>query len=184
MEKSKAVIRFFEWLDENNIIWALGASSVMYYNDHPVEPRDIDLFIRKEDFGEVAKRLSEVGTESVKIDHQSIYNTQGFMTVIVEGIEIDLIAGFYIFHSEGEYRMIFDKSSIDQRIDENGIGINIMSLEDWYILYQLIPGREEKAKTIKEMLKKKDHIRWDLFERALLRELPIRVKESVKEMNK
>ena len=171
-------------LNGMNITWAIGASTVLYFNGHETLPNDIDLFIEEKDFEGVRNNLLMFGYEKTKNDDGDIYNTQRFTTIVVNGIEIDIIAGFYIRHIEGEFRFIFDDKSIDKVVDVGNQRVNIMALEDWYILYQLIPGREKKVQTIKGLLSKKETMRLDLIDRVLNLELPIEVRESIKEIIK
>ena len=169
-----------EKLNEMNIIWAIGASTVLYFNGHEKEPNDIDLFIEEKEYEGVRNNLLMMGKEKIKNDDNNIYNTQRFTTIIIDENEIDIIAGFYIRHAEGEFKFVFDEKSIDKVIDVGNQKVNIMALEDWYILYQLIPGREIKVQIIKDLLEKKEKIRVDLINRALELELPTEVRKSAK----
>ncbi len=173
-----------EKLNEMNIIWAIGASTVLYFNGHEKEPNDIDLFIEEKDYEGVRNNLLMLGNEKIKNDDNDIYNTQRFTTIVIDETEIDIIAGFYIRHIEGEFRFVFDEKSIDKVIDVGNQKVNIMALEDWYILYQLIPGRERKVQIIKDLLEKKEKTRVDLINRALELELPTEVRKSAKEIIK
>ncbi|MBN2259110.1 MAG: nucleotidyltransferase family protein [Clostridiales bacterium] len=171
-------------LNGMEVVWALGASSVLYYNGYETRPNDIDLFVMEEDFENIRLFLLENGIEKHKPDTEEIYNTQKFSTIEINGVDVDLIAGFFIKHEAGEYRFNFDHHSIDKVVFIENEPVNIMALEDWYILYQLIPGREKKVKVIKEMLIKKNTIRMDLINRTLILELPKSVRASIIEIIK
>lgn len=171
-----------EKLNKINITWAIGASTVLYSNGYEKLPNDIDLFIEEKDFVMVRNDLLKYGEEKIKIDDNDIYNTQKFTTIVVDGTEIDIIAGFYIRHEEGEFRFVFDDKSIDIVIDVGNQTVNIMALEDWYILYQLIPGREKKVQIIKNLLEKKETIRMDLIDRSLELELPICIRKTIEKI--
>lgn len=177
--KMNAFSKIADWLNEEGIIWALGASSVLYYNGYETVPNDFDLFVSLDQYQKVESKLNMIGKSIYKEDTNSIYNTQGFNCFEIEDIEVDLIAGFYIRHDEGEFKFPFDWHSIDQVFDYEGSQINVMSLEDWYVLYQLIPGREEKVKVIYDFLMNKEFIRMGLLKRTLELELPEEIKQSI-----
>ena len=177
--KMNTFSKIADWLNEEGITWALGASSVLYYNGYEAVPNDFDLFVSLDQYQKVESKLKTIGKSIYKEDTNSIYNTQGFNCFEIENIEVDLIAGFYIRHDEGEFKFPFDWHSIDQVFNYVGSQINVMSLEDWYVLYQLIPGREEKVKIILEFLMNKEFIRISLFNRMLELELPEKVKKTI-----
>ena len=172
-------LKIADWLNEEKITWALGASSVLFYNGYEVVPNDFDLFVELDQYQKVESKLKMIGNLIYKEDANSIYNTQGFNSFEIEDIEVDLIAGFYIRHNEGEYKFPFDWHSIDQVFNYEGSQINVMSLEDWYALHQLIPGREEKVKIIYNFLMNKEFIRIGLLRRSLELDLPKEVKDSI-----
>lgn len=178
------LLKIANFLEENEINWALGASYVLYFNGIDIIPNDIDLFVCEKSFEKVREYFLNYGEEIFKEDKNNIYNTQKFTSVKIGDTEIDLMSNLYIYHNEGEYRYIFDEISIDKKVEIGNTVINVMALEDWYILYQLIPGREEKVKTIYNILKNKNNIRIELFERALKLELPNSVRASVNELIK
>ena len=43
------------------------------------------------------------------------------------------------------FKYTFDQSSISEIKIINGVNIPLTSLEDWYVIYQLIPNREIKV---------------------------------------
>lgn len=51
------------------------------------------------------------------------------------------MSGFVVNHNTGIYNYIFDYDSITEFKVINGISIPLTSLEDWYVMYQLIPNR-------------------------------------------
>ncbi len=165
------------------VLWALGASSVLYFNGHPRMPQDYDIFVRFEDYPRVYQAFKKIGTEIPVKEKGGLYNTQGFSKFTCFSAKVDLIGGFNIFHAEGEYRLILDEKSVDRVVRVDSEPVRVMALEDWFILYGLIPGREEKSKwAFEAMKKKKENLNTGLLERALLLELPRGMKESIKEI--
>jgi hypothetical protein len=69
------------------------------------------------------------------------------MEFIVDGIEIDVMAGFVILNQEKEHHFTLTKENIKDFAEINGIKIPLQSIEEWRIYYQLM-GRDEKVSLI------------------------------------
>jgi hypothetical protein len=92
------------------------------------------------------------------------------------------MAGLAIKHTEGTYVLPFDDRSVAMTSTENGVTIPFTSLEDWYVLYQLIPGREAKVKLIEEHLQSCGIADLPVLDRALARELPPHVRARIERL--
>ena len=62
---------------------------------------------------------------------------------------------------------------------DNEIDIPFTSLEDWYIIYQLIPNREFKVNLIEKYLTLNGIENPDLFKRALRGNLPLEIRSKI-----
>ncbi|MET3697044.1 hypothetical protein SAMN05877753_101377 [Bacillus oleivorans] len=89
------------------------------------------------------------------------------------------MGGFAIQHQEGIYKLTFNEESIVDHKNINGVEIPLCSLEDWYVLYWLIPDKREKADLIENYLRNKGVKHPRLLEKALEQPLPFEVKERV-----
>ena len=132
-------------LQQEQIRFGIGGSLLLAHHGLPVTPRDIDLVVALEDVERAIQLLSEMGTV-VEKDETSLYATQVFQEFIIKGIDIDLMSGLQIRHDEGVFVYPFDEQSIDSA------GRPFMALVDWYVIYQLIPGREQKVAMIEHCL--------------------------------
>jgi hypothetical protein len=63
-----------------------------------------------------------------------------------------------------------------------GVTIPLTSLEDWYVLYQLMPDREPKVKLIEDHLLGGGCIDMSVLDRALARALPPHVRARTKRL--
>lgn len=77
------------------------------------------------------------------------------------------MGGFGIQHIDGIYKLSFDKKSIVAYKKINGVDIPLCSLEDWYVLYWLIPNKQEKALLIENYLRANGLMYPHLLETAL-----------------
>lgn len=158
-------------LNEINIKWALGGSLVLYFNKILDNPRDIDILVNYEESKKVNDILYDYGGYR-EIDREDPYKTKSFCNYKINNTEVDIIGGFKIGHERGVYSYILDEEAISQYISINGIQVPLSSIEDWYILYQLIPGREKKVNVIEEYFNKNGVSNPRLIKRALDQPLP------------
>lgn len=133
-------------LQQERIHFGIGGSLLLHHHGLPVTPRDIDLVVALADAERAVLLLSEMGTV-VEQDETSLYATEVFQEFMIEGIDLDLMSGLQIRHDEEIFIYPFAEQTII-----NETGLPFMSLVDWYVIYQLIPGREQKVVMIEHCL--------------------------------
>lgn len=133
--------------NEAHIMWALGASMLLYFKGITKEFQDIDLMVANDDVERVRIILSEMG-EIQPPNPNPKYRTKTFMEFIINSIDVDVMAGFSII-SDGK---IFDCSLQEEQIVEKmPLGTELIPLQSpllWREYYRLM-GRTEKVKMIK-----------------------------------
>lgn len=165
-------------LNEANIVWGVGASLLLNHYGLVDKPNDIDILVHKKDIEKVDALLQSIGQKKIR-DRDTTYSTKYFYEYIVNGVDIDVMAGLTINHPEGSYKYVFDTQSISKKYEVNNIAIPLTSLEDWFVLYQLIPKREEKVKLIQEYLMSNGVKNPFLLNRALDGNLPTQVRSEI-----
>lgn len=130
------------------------------------------------DIEKVDKILKGIGEKKVR-EKSDTYSTKYFYEYVVRGIDIDVMAGLSISHNNGIFEYIFDYTSISECKKINGVNIPLSSLEDWYLIYQLIPGRELKVKMIENYLLSNGIKKPTLLERALRGVLPVDIRGKI-----
>lgn len=98
------------------------------------------IFIDIDDIKKADEILKNIGNKK-KWWKTSTYSTKYFYEYIINGVDVDVMSGFVVNHNTGIYNYIFDYDSITEFKVINGISIPLTSLEDWYVMYQLIPNR-------------------------------------------
>lgn len=157
--------------NDENITWAIGASLLLNHYGLVENPNDIDILVDLKDIKKVDDILKEMGKK--KPDNPlNIYSTRYFYEYEIEDIDIDVMAGFTINHDCGSYEYIFYPDAINLFKNKENIVLPFTALEDWYILYQLIPGREKKVDIIESYFMEKGVDKPQLLERALNNTLP------------
>lgn len=163
-------------LNDNNISWGVGASILLNQYKLADTPNDIDIVVDIKDVDRLDEILQKLGNKKLR-DKSMTYSTKFFYEYVINSIDIDVMAGLAINHEVGTYHYEFDKLSVCRYVKINGVNIPLMSLVDWYIIYQLIPGREAKVRKIEEYLIQNGISELFLLERALKREIPLNVQE-------
>lgn len=130
-------------LKDEDIVWALGASSVLYHHGLVQEVGDLDILIRIQDVDVLERLLLKIG-HRVESEDSDTYETEYFGEFIVDDVEIDVMANMTIINYDLHYVYPFNKNAITDFMILKDLKIPLTSLEDWYILYHLIPNKERK----------------------------------------
>lgn len=160
-----------EQLNTLKLVWAAGASSVLYEHGITASVNDLDLIVRLEDCGRLDAFLAPYAQKPPETDHPK-FKTAFFREYLIDGVEVDVMAGFAIAHDAGVYHYHFDVDAIDRVAILSGVGVPMAALEDWYVLYQLMEGREEKVALIETHFEANGIEVPQRLERALQQPLP------------
>lgn len=167
-----------EKLNDNGIIWAVGASILLHHYGLIDKPNDIDILIDLNDIEKADKILKSIGEKKVW-EKSATYSTKYFYEYVVNGVDVDVMAGLNINYNNGIFEYIFDQASISEFKSINKVNIPLTSLEDWYVIYQLIPCREVKVKMIENYLLLNGIKKHNLLERVLKGDLPKEVRDKI-----
>lgn len=172
-----------EKLNEQRVIWGIGASILLNHYGLIDKPNDIDILVGLKDIEKADTILKSMGQKKTQ-DNTDTYSTKYFYEYVINGFDVDVMAGLSINHSNGVFKYIFDHSSISGVKKVNGVDIPLASLEDWYVIYQLIPNREKKVEMIEGYLLSNGIKKPTLLEQALIGELPKEVRHKIEKMLK
>lgn len=169
-------------LNKNNIRWALGGSFVLAHYHLVDVVNDIDILIAETD---AQKAESIFSTFAVKghATRKEPFATKQFHKYKYLNTSIDVMGGFQIYHEKGLYALDFDVSSITNELYIDDIQVPISSLEDWYILYALIPGKQYKADLIESHWRANGIQHPSLLKRAMIKSLPGHLKMKLESIN-
>ena len=183
-------------LNDSGVLWCVGASLLLYQVGLAENPHDIDLLVALPDAEKAADILGGMG-EALPCGGSTTYSTEFFRRFRVDGCDVDLMAGFRLNHASGSYEVPLDSASVAFRREVGstqvpfstdsfasirtveGTSIPFAALEDWYVVYQLIPGKEHKALRIEEYFLQNGIEHPRLLERALNGCLPDAVRQRI-----
>jgi len=165
-------------LNDENVVWGVGASVLLSFYQLIDRPRDIDLLVALEDIEKADAILSSLGQKNLW-EKSAAYSTRYFYEYIINGIDIDVMSGLKIHMGEYIYEHFFERQSITQYKTIDEVEIPLTSLEDWFVIYQLIPNRELKVAMIEDYLQKNGVKNKFILEKALTSELPAEIRERI-----
>ena len=151
-EKIELLKKIAHRFNEAHVVWAIGASMLLYFKGITSEFHDIDLMVSDTDVGCVRKILSEMG-EIQPFKPNPKYQTKAFMEFTIDSMDVDVMAGFSIV-SEGK---LFDCSlQKEQIVEKMLLGAELIPLQSpllWCEYYRLM-GRNEKVEMIESAVSK------------------------------
>ena len=150
-QKLRIMAKVGKALNKAGATYGVGGSLMLYRNGLIPDFNDIDLLVALEDAYKADEVLSGLG-EKAEERCAGVFETEVFRSYVVGGVGVDMMAGLGIRHEKGLYRHAFDESSLSSLRPVYGEMIPFCALEDWCLLYRLMPGKEYKAERIKEHL--------------------------------
>ncbi|MCM3270467.1 hypothetical protein [Paenibacillus elgii] len=175
--KKEALLRIAEVLNSNAVDWGLGSSSMLWFHGLVDRPNDIDLLVAEHDALRAHELLSQLGTYEA-LQPKEPFCTKYFTHYTILGTEVDVMGLLRIRHAEGVYRLEWHTDTNTRVESLEGVSIPLTPLEDWFVLYLLMPGRGGKADLIEGHLKRQG-VRQDRLEAALRQPLPAEVRARV-----
>lgn len=169
---------FGNLIQDKNITWGVGGSLLLHFYHLIEHPNDIDIIVEEKDAVGLNEIISPIGERKNAI-RSNPFRTLHFSKYKINQFDFDIMGGFAIQHGEGVYKLSFSEESISGFKNINGVNIPLCSLEDWYILYWLIPGKQEKAALIENHFRNHGIQQPNLLETALKQPLPSAVKDRI-----
>ncbi len=166
-------------LGERGVVWGVGASLLLWRRGIAADFHDIDLLVAERDALAAADALEALGTMT-NCKRSAPYTTAYFYEFTLGGVELDLMGSFGVALEGARYDFDFGADDIADFEQIGGALVPFCRVEDWYVLYQLIPGREEKVRMIESCL-----LRFGGADRAALgrwldRALPDNIRERTR----
>lgn len=136
--------------NEAGLVWALGASMLLYFKHITPEFHDIDLMVAGADADRARQLLCEMGTLQPPSPN-SRYKTKCFMEFVIDGVDVDVMAGFAIVSGGQTHDCSLQKEQIVETLTLDGEIIPLQSVELWRGYYALM-GRTAKVDMIDRYL--------------------------------
>ncbi|HBN96467.1 MAG TPA: hypothetical protein DDZ66_09205 [Firmicutes bacterium] len=121
---------------------------LLYYKGLVARANDIDIVIALEHVERAETVLEMLGVKQPPNLNRD-YATRYFAEFVIEGIDVDVMAGFRIVAGGTTTEYVPDQKTFETFVLQDTT-IHLCPLEDWYVLYLLMPHREGRVATIKE----------------------------------
>ncbi len=95
-----------ENLNDNGVVWGVGASILLNSYGLADHPNDIDILVDTNDIERVDKILKSIGEKKERKESKT-YSTKYFYEYVVNGIDIDVMAGLNINYNGGVFKYTF-----------------------------------------------------------------------------
>lgn len=175
----KSLLKIAEILNKAQVQWAVGASLMLDSLGLVPEVHDIDIVVNLKHIERAIQVLEGIG-EHIPILKKDEYVTRHFHCFNIDGIDMDVMSGFRIKHSEGIYEFPMDSESIVKFELLDDVKIPYTSVEDWYVAYMLMKERDWKVDLIRNYLYEHGVKYPQLFDRVLKQSLPKEVEEQIR----
>jgi hypothetical protein len=129
------------------LFYSLGGSVGMSIRGIDVLPNDIDLLVREVDAPAAMNLLQTLGKRMAP-KAKADYKTQTFAEFVIDGVDVDLMAGLAIAAENIEFRFPCTLLTSEPTVFDSSTRLPLMPLEDWYLLYHIIPGKEQRIRQI------------------------------------
>ena len=144
-EKLRVLAKMAGAFRQQNLIWAVGASLLLYLKGYVDDFNDIDIMVADTDAVKMENILKTMG--SLQPSTRDIYETKHFSEFIIDGVDVDMMGGFAIVRDGKVYDCDLNPSQITQSVELNGQKIPLHSVALWRTYYALM-GRDQKVAII------------------------------------
>lgn len=152
IEKKLGVLcRIGHLFNREKITWAIGASLLLYFEGITDSFNDVDIMVHEKDVVKAKEILLSFG-KMCPPNPNSQYTTKHFYEFVVDGVDVDVMAGFAIIYEEKEYNCSLQEQQIVKYKEINGVNIPLQSVSLWREYYRLM-NRSSKVAMIDAVLK-------------------------------
>lgn len=152
-EKIAVLKKIAHQLNEAGIVWALGASMLLYFKKVTTDFHDIDLLIANEDAERVKGILQKMG-HLEPANPNPKYRTKLFLEFVIDGVDVDVMVGFAIVQDGEVTDCSLQREQIAEVWEIDGEPVPMQSVSLWREYYRLM-GRTEKVAMIDQARKEK-----------------------------
>ncbi|SEP55654.1 hypothetical protein [Piscibacillus halophilus] len=176
MNNNKLVL-IADKLNKTNVKWGIGGSRLLYQHGLIDVVNDLDIIVSKADVEPVIGELRSLG-DDINANRLGPYKTTFYYKFNIMGLPVDIMGEFKIEYENGIYVLPFEKHEVEY-FNIHGIEVPFCTLEDWFILYQLIPNREEKVQIIENYLMDEGIRHPEVLQQSLANPLPEKIRNRI-----
>ena len=150
-QKLHVLAKLANRLYETRITWAVGGSLLLYFQGIATDFHDIDLVVKTEDAQAMREVLLRLGTlEASKPSAK--FKTKEFMEFTIDGVEVDVLAGFAIVKDGVAYDCSLQENEITEYATVENERIPLQAVAAWRRYYTLM-GKTARVEAIDKAAK-------------------------------
>ena len=158
-----------ELLEARDISYSIGGSLLLYLKELPVVPNDVDIVVQRELFAEAKQVLQESAVKYEDKPAQGRFLTRACTTFeMSDGVDVDLMTDFAVLYETNVIRMPF--IAVTEQTKEGLLPLG--SMEAWYVMYWLLPGKEKKRALMEDYFHSNGLTDTSYLKQALMLDLP------------
>ncbi|WP_220797915.1 hypothetical protein [Paraclostridium bifermentans] len=138
--------------------------------------KDSDILSNPKDTENVKLAINTIGTLLEVVNNSDKFKSDDFFRYDVDGTEVEFMVGFRIKCEDSLYEVIFDEESIVSTVLKDEVKINLMSLEDWFVIYHVLGDPKNRTHLISKYFEKNGVIHKNI----LIRNLNLQMTEYIK----
>lgn len=165
-------------LNKLGCIWGVGGSTLLNQYNLVKTPKDIDILIDSKDEEIIKSEMNKIG-KIINIKNKDEFKSDTFFRYEVEGVIVEFIGGFKIVCEDKVYEVLFDEKSIVSSVFKDNIKINLMSLEDWFVIYDVMNDPKDRIPLILDYFKENKVKHKFILVRNLSLKIPDRIKNNI-----
>jgi hypothetical protein len=167
-------------LQRRGVVWAVGGSVLLRERGLDVAtPNDLDILVPFPEAEASHEALRELG-EWERGEPKAPFCTRHFYRYRIGAHDVEVLAGFRVEHAAGMFELPFSDDAIAIGTGPEMLPFSL--LEDWWLLYSLMPSAAKRAKAekIKRHLVETGSIRTDRLAALMNGGLPADIAEQIR----
>ena len=137
-DKLEVLYQVAKELNKNNISWAIGASVLLYLKGIVLEFNDLDIVLEVKDVEKTKTIFKDLNATLYPSKDNSGYKTTCFLEYNLNGVDIDLMAGFKIELDGVVHDCSFKASDVKEYAKIKDVDIPLDDLNNWERYYLLM----------------------------------------------
>ena len=141
-------------LNSEKIVWGVGGTALLFLQGLLPVPERLELLMEPAGFAAAVKALGKLGAVETRPGgpHGALSATHHY-TCTLGGASVSLFADLAVQRKEAAFRYPFAVDRVTGYIRLGDATVPLTPLEDWYVLYLLLPGRARLAVQISRCLR-------------------------------
>jgi hypothetical protein len=177
----RVIVSLAKGFAEAGVVWGLGGSALLQVYRAVDRVNDVDVLVCPQDVEQASLVLARLGVGG-RGEAKEPFRTERFYRFQIEGVGVDVLCRYRLAHEDGVYEHPFGRGAALEWVELGGVQVPLSAVEDWYVSYQLIPGREQRVQEIERHWARNGIRRPELLVRALEQCLPERIKDRVRQV--